>query len=43
MAEFQRSGNPLFGLLPELGVGTDELVNPAMRKSCFGGVLPKHR
>ena len=43
MSEFQRSGNPLFGLLPELGVGTDELVNPAMRKSCFGGVLPKHR
>ena len=43
MQEFQRSRNPLGGLLPELGVNTEELVNPAMRKSCFGGKMPSHR
>ena len=40
---FKARNNPLFGLLPELGIATDELVNPMMRKSCFGGTLPKHR
>ena len=40
---FKARNDPLFGLLPELGIATDDLVNPVMRKSCFGGVLPKHR
>ena len=36
MDTFKRTGNANFGLLPELGIGTDDLVNPMMRKSCFG-------
>lgn len=40
---FKTTGNINFGLLPSLGIATDDLVNPMMRKSCFGGVLPPHR
>lgn len=43
---FKRAGHPNFGLLPELGIGTDDLVNPMMRKSCFGthrSALHAHR
>lgn len=40
---FKARSQPLFGLLPEIGIATDDLVNPMMRKSCFGGTLPKHR
>jgi hypothetical protein len=42
MREFERTGDPLFGLLPELGLHTEALVNPVMRKSCFGGLMPAH-
>jgi S1-C subfamily serine protease len=31
------------GTFRSAGIATEDLVNPMMRKSCFGGVLPKHR
>ena len=40
---YKKTGNANFGLLPSLGVATCGLVNPMMRKSCFGGELPPHR
>jgi S1-C subfamily serine protease len=40
---FDKTGAEEFGLLPEPGFGFDQLVNPTLRKSCFGGTLPKHR
>lgn len=40
---YERSQNPHCGFLPALGIGTETLENPSMRKSCFGGKLPAHR
>lgn len=43
LRQYERTQAPNFGLLPEVGFGFDKLVNPAFRKSCFGGILPSHR
>ena len=40
---WRKKGAEEFGLLPQPGFGIDLLINPAFRRSCFGGVLPRHR
>jgi len=43
LSTYEQTKDKQFGLLPELGIHTRALVNPSMRKSCFGGKLPDHR
>lgn len=43
LAIYEKHKNPEWGLLPELGIVTESLENPIMRKSCFGGEMPSHR
>lgn len=40
---YDKTGAEECGLLPEPGIGFDQLVNPTFRRSCFGGTLPQHR
>jgi S1-C subfamily serine protease len=43
LTTYERTRNPNWGLLPELGITTESLENPIMRKHCFGGDMPEHR
>lgn len=40
---FERSKQPHFAPLPMLGIATQDLINPSLRRMCFGGATPPTR
>lgn len=40
---YETSQPRYFGCLPMLGISSQELVNPSLRRHSFGGTLPQHR
>lgn len=43
LTQYAETQRPDFGRLPSLGIAVETLVNPALRKHCFGGETPPHR